>query len=172
MTETTTRPENAEQRPELTEYAVSHTPIGATEPTLIRCGDDDALMRQRLFEILEQGGKAQPVTRPAVEWTVDDAALATVKRDVARAAVIAIAQDFWDGEIDLNKAVDELEQHSPHDFVTRTTLLDELVSELGYQENVEEDKIAPGDGEDKQTLLDDAERRINEAADRLIGNPA
>lgn len=154
-----------------TEYAVLHTPPGERTPRLVPVGGE-ALMRQTAAEFLTEGGQAQPVTRQVTEWAPDDKALATVKRDVARQAVISIAQDFWDGEIDLNDAVDELEQHSPHDFVTRTTLLDELVSELGYQENVEEDKIAPGEGQDKLSLLDDAERRIDEAADRLTGNPA
>lgn len=154
-----------------TEYAVLHTPPGEQTPRLVPVGDE-VIMRQTTAEYLEQGGQARPVTRQVTDWATDDKALAAVARDVKRAAVIAIAQEYWEDGIGLNQAVDELAQHSDLDFVTRTRLLGRLVEELNFQELVEEDRVQPDPGQDKQSLAEDAERRINEAADRIIGTTA
>jgi hypothetical protein len=153
----------------VTEYAVLHTPPGEKTPILIQVGDE-LLQRQTLFEFLEQGGKAKPATRQVTEWTEDEATLADVTHDVARASVVAIAQDAWEESVPLDQAVAELAGHSPHNWDKRAKLLGELISELEHQESVDRDEVAPGDGEDKQSLAEDAERRINEAAGRLIGS--
>jgi hypothetical protein len=155
----------------VTEYAVLHTPPGERTPTLVPVGDE-VLMRQTAAGFLTEGGMAKPVTRQVTDWAEDQAALATVRRDVARAAVISIAQDAWEEGISIDQAVAELAGHSAHDGDKRAALLGELISELTHQEAVDRDEVAPGDGEDKQSLAEDAERRIEEAVDRIIGSSA
>jgi DNA repair exonuclease SbcCD nuclease subunit len=141
------------------------------EPIVMPVGDE-TLMRQTLAELLDEGAKAEPVRRVVSPWEVDDRARARVQNERTREAILAIAQRAWEEEITLTEAVDELAEHSDLPASDRTRLLGELLDELTHQERVDRDEVPPGRGQDKQALVEDAERRVNEAADKLIGSPS
>lgn len=136
----------------------------------VRMVADEALMWQELADALEAGTRAEPVYRTVTAWQTDETALARVRREVAREAILATAQRFWEGETTEADALAELRPHAPqmsdHDRAER---LGELVSELEHAEDVDNDHVVPGPGQDKQTLIEDAERRVIEAADALYG---
>lgn len=69
----------------------------------------------------------------------------------------------------LAKPLAETAEHSCLGEAARLLKLVELMGELTHQESVEDDKVAPGPDEDRQALLEDAERRVNEAAGALYG---
>ncbi|WP_141576200.1 hypothetical protein [Actinomadura sp. WMMA1423] len=69
----------------------------------------------------------------------------------------------------LAKPLAETAEHSCLGEAARLLKLVELMGELTHQEAVEDDKVAPDLGQDRRSLLDDAERRVNEAADALYG---
>ncbi|MFV2172263.1 hypothetical protein ACFHW2_12240 [Actinomadura sp. LOL_016] len=132
--------------------------------------DDEALMRQTLAEFIADGRRAEPVVRTVTEWQIDETAAARARRDVAREAILATAQRYWEGETSVADALDELRpHHATLAYRDRARLLGELVSELEHAEAVDEHRVDPGPGQDRRTLEEDAERRVNEAADALYG---
>ncbi|MCP9947179.1 hypothetical protein [Actinomadura madurae] len=173
-----------------TEYAV-RTRDGEHD-TVVPVGDE-ALMRQTVAELLDQGQHAEPVYRTVTAWQVDETASERIHREIAREHLLSIAQTAWEqvgDKVDLivegtprpvalaalrdllAEPLAETAQHSTLGDVHRLDKLVELLSELTHQEQVEDDEIAPGPSEDKQTLLEDAERRVTEAADALYGGAA
>lgn len=166
-----------------TEYAVR------TGEVIVPVGDE-ILMRQTVAEFLDQGQDAEPVYRTVTVWAVDEAADEQVRRDRAREHLLSIAQTVWEEHGDaierlvedtprpvvlasllglLAEPLAETAQYSTLGDVRRIDKLVDLLGELTHQERVEDDEVAPGPGEDKQALLEDAERRVNEAADALYG---
>ncbi|TDD37818.1 hypothetical protein E1287_07090 [Actinomadura sp. KC06] len=150
-----------------TEYAVRFRQ--GMDDIVVPVGDE-TLMAQTVAEFLVNGDDAEPLTRTVPAWTVDETTLARVRHEVAREAILATAQRYWEQEIGEQAALEELRQHAPqmsdHDRAER---LGELVSELEHQEDVDSSEVAPGPGQDRQTLVEDAERRVIEAADALYG---
>lgn len=150
------------------EYGIRATLAGG-DTVELEVGDA-VLQRQRIVELLDEGASdVEPLTRPRTPWTVDEPAKARIYRERAREAVLSIAQRFWEEEINPEQAVEELAAHSDLPAERRAELLGELVSELEHEEDVIDDRVQPGPGEDRQSLEEDAERRVNEAADRLAG---
>lgn len=148
------------------EHAVRATE--GNETTIVPVGDE-ALARQAVAECLERGVPAEPLTRTVTDWTVDQAALARATRDAHREQVLHIAQMYWEGDTDETAAVAQLAEFSALTDHQRAERLGELVSELEHQEDVDQRRVQPGPEEDWDTLAGDAERRVREAADALIG---
>lgn len=154
---------------ETVEYAVLKAMPGEDLVT-VPVGDE-AIMRQTVADLLQQGATtADPVMRTVTEWIVDETTRDHITREVNREAILTIAQRCWEGEIDLNTALDAMEPHSRLPFPERTAKLQVLLSELDYEEAVQDDRVRPDRDQDKQTLEAAAERSITEAADALIGS--
>ncbi|MFE9099920.1 hypothetical protein [Actinomadura geliboluensis] len=173
-----------------TEYAV-RTRDGEHH-TIVPVGDQ-ILMAQTVAELLDQGKHAEPVYRTVTAWKVDETAAEKIRREAAREHLLSIAQTAWE---EYGDQVDHMLEQAPRPMaldalrrllaeplaataqystlgdVNRLDKLVDLMGELTHQEQVEDDQIAPGPCEDKQTLLEDAERRVNEAADALYGGAA
>lgn len=188
MTLQRTTPASYELLATRTEYAV-RTRMGQDEAVILGT-PDETVMRQRAAELLDLGFIAEPLTRTVSAWTVDEAAAEQIRREVAREHILSIAQTAWE---QVGDRVDQIMEGTPRPValaalrgllagplaataeystlgdVNRLDKLVDLLGELTHQESVEDDKVVPGAGEDKHTLLDDAERRVNEAADALYG---
>lgn len=148
------------------EYAVRITWDG--EDAIVPVGDE-VLARQTVCEFLERGIPAAPIVRTVTEWTIDQPALARATRDAHREQVLHIAQMRFEEEITPQAAVAQLAEFSNLDETQRAERLAELVSELEYQEKVDERRIQPGPGQDWESLDEAAEQQIRAAADALIG---
>ena len=156
-----------------TEYAVRAVQNGETTVTP---AEDEVIARQTVAELLERGVRAAPVVRTVTEWQVDESALARARRDAAREQVLLIAQAFWEQDLHGAAAIEELRPFAPDmSDRDRAQRLGDLIGELEHQEDVAERrtaKVRPGPGQDWQTLEEDAERRVYDAADELIeGTP-
>lgn len=170
-----------------TEYAVK---TGLGEDEQIVGAPDETIQLQRVAEFLDMGVHAEPVFRTVTAWQTDEAAAEQVRRDRARDHLLSIAQTVWEQHGDvidqmledtprptalaallglLAEPLAETAQYSTLGDVRRLDKLVDLLGELTHQEAVEDDKVAPGPDQDKQALLEDAERRVNEAADALYG---
>lgn len=97
------------------------------------------------------------------------ATLCVGSHSTACEAILSIAQRHWEGETSLNEALDEMEPYSPLALPERTARLGDLISELHYRQDVEDERIVPDPNQDRRTLDEAAERMVNEAVRELLG---
>ncbi|GAA4157660.1 hypothetical protein [Actinomadura keratinilytica] len=145
-----------------TEFAVRVTRDGETAIVPVR---DEAAALETVAEFLEYGVEAAPLVRTVTAWRLDEDALARARLIAARRHVRHIAELRREDELRQDQALAALRPFAPAMSESdRAARLEELLSELDHR-----DGIRHGDHD---ALPDDAERRVDEAADRLIAEPA
>jgi predicted RecB family endonuclease len=137
---------------------------------------DEAAALEVVAEFLEYGVEAVPLVRTVTAWSVDEDALTRARFNAARKQVLHIAELCREEELQQDQALAELRPFAPAmSEADRAARLDEVLSELDHRDRIgrrdyDDDLNCPD--MDHDALLADAERRVNEAADKLIAEPA
>lgn len=141
------------------------------DETRVETIDNTVARMNRIIDLIRSGADAEPVT---IEVKVDKHLADHYRRQAARDDVLHIAQLVFEqgDEATAAKAVADLAAYSDLPDALRAERLAELVGELEHQariENRDYDAGLCGPGEDHQALLEDADQRVFEAANALIG---